>query len=149
MLLILFGRVMPVNDGFVLYIVPKVIKSTKTLRVNIKREQDSLANSVTMLRPLLVGDYSATRADIKRIIKTDTILKVKLNPCLFNHWTENNVSYSSEELDSIMGQYMLRLKFILSRYELKPPLGWDALLDSNLIKDRGFVKYRKLKVIVE
>lgn len=149
MLLILFGRVMPVNDGFVLYIVPKIINSTKTLRVNIKREQESLAISVNMLRPLLVGDYSATRTEIKRIFKNDAILKVKLNPCLFNHWTERNIPFDAEELEVLMSQYMLRLKFILSRYEMNPPLGWDAMLDSNLVKDRGFVKYRKLKVISE
>lgn len=155
MLVILFGRVMLLDadtdnkHGSILYIVPKVIKSVATLRINLKKEKKCLAQHTQMLMPVLVGEYDLTRFALAKLCREDTILQKNINQNLFTHWEFKDKPFDVNVFNNIMIDIQLRLQFIMKPREMNGPLGFDNLLNKNLINYKGFCAVRKYQTIEE
>lgn len=137
------------KQGFVLYIVPKIIKSTATLRINLKKEKNCLSQNTQMLRPLLVGDYNITRFALAKLCKEDIILKTDMDQNIFTHWSFKDKPFDIKVFNDIMTDIQLRLQFIMKPVEMNCPLGFDKLLEKNLIYYKGFCTVRKYQTIEE
>lgn len=137
------------KHGSVLYIVPKVIKSVSTLRINLKKEKQSLAQHTQMLMPVLVGEYDLTRFALSKLCREDTILQKDMNQNLFTHWEFKDKPFDVNVFNNLMMDIQLRLQFIMKPREMNGPLGFDKLLDKNLINYKGFCAVRKYQTIEE
>ncbi len=152
MLVILFGRVMLLEDhknGFVLYVVPKIIKSVATLRINLKKERDCLSRDTKMLVPVLVGEYNITRFKLAKICKDDIILKKNINQNLFNHWTFDSIPNNTNIFYEIIKDIQMRLQFVMKPMEMNGPFGFERHLQRNLTIYKGFCEYRRFQIIEE
>ena len=152
MLVMLFGRVSLIEDnhsGYSLYVVPKVIKSIKNVRANLKKEEKSISKNTKMLIPILVGEYNINRYELSKLCKNDTILKNNINSVLFTFWSFDKIKCDINSFYQKIYDIQLRLQFVLKKVEMNYPLGFDTFLKKNLIIHKGFSKVRKYQVIEE
>ncbi len=152
MLVMLFGRVSLIEDnhsGYSLYVVPKVIKSIKNVRANLKKEEKSISKNTKMLIPILVGEYNINRYELSKLCKNDTILKNNINSVLFTFWSFDKIKCDINSFYQKIYDIQLRLQFVLKKVEMNYPLGFDTFLKKNLIIHKGFIKVRKYQVIEE
>ena len=148
----LFGRVSLIEDnksGYSLYVVPKVIKSIKNVRANLKKEEKSLSRDTKMLMPVLVGEFNINRYDLNKICKEDTILKNNINSMIFTFWSFDKITCDINSFYQKIYDIQMRLQLILKKVEMNYPLGFDKFLRKNIINHRGFVKVRKYQSIEE
>ena len=114
MFLVLFQRVMNLEDKIVLYIVPKIINSNNhNFRSYFRKEQNSLARDVYMLQPILIGDYDLSRYKLHKICKEDTVLEIYKNSELFLHYSNVFNDLNITKLNDFSNDIKNRLKFVL------------------------------------
>lgn len=152
MLVMLFGRVSLIEDnhsGYSLYVVPKVIKSIKNVRANLKKEEKSISKNTKMLIPILVGEYNINRYELSKLCKNDAILKININSVLFTFWSFNKIKCDVNSFYQQIYDIQLRLQLVLKKTEMNYPLGFDKLLKKNIINYKGFAAVRKYQIIEE
>jgi hypothetical protein len=152
MLVILFGRVMPTDENHHLYIVIKTINNIKSIRATLKKEQNCLARSVKMIKPVLVGEYDLNRHDVYNHCKEDVLLSKDLNTKLFVNWLfiieKQNKCAIKTFYDHLL-DIKMRLQFVLKKREMNYPLYFDDMLSKNIIEKNGFIIVRKYYSIEE
>jgi hypothetical protein len=137
---------MQLEDKIVLYIVPKIINSnTHNFRSYFRKEQNSLAKDVYMLKPILLGDYDLTRYKIHKICKTDTILEKYINSDLFLHWSHVFNNLNITQINNFSNDIKQRLQFILKKDENTLSINFEQIVEENFIEYKSFYKLKSLK----
>lgn len=150
MMLILFQRVMQLEDKIILYVVPKIINSNNhnnsaNIRSHFKKEQNSLASNVFMLKPILIGDYELSRYKIYKICKDDSVLNSFLNSEIFLHWSNTFDKLDLDEINNFSKDIKKRLQFIFKKYEIKKISYFEDIVNENFIEYKSFYKIKSVK----
>lgn len=141
---------MQLEDKIVLYVVPKIINSNNSnnsanIRSHFKKEQDSLASNVYMLKPILIGDYELSRYKIHKLCKDDIVLKIFMNSELFLHWNGLFDSLDLIKLNNFSDDIKKRLRFVLEKYEIKKISYFQDIVNANFIEYKSFYKLKSIK----
>jgi hypothetical protein len=148
MFLILFQRVMYLEDKIVLYVVPKIINSNNKLnsiKSCFQKEQKSLAKDVFMLKPVLVGEYDLSRYKLYKFCKSDKLLEKYINSELFLHYTNSFNNLNISHMNNFSNDIKQRLQFILKKYETKLILNFEQIIHENLIEYKSFYVVKRIK----
>lgn len=150
MMMILFQRVMQLENEIILYIVPKFINTNSpnvltNIRSHFKNEQNSLATDVHMLKPILVGEYELSRSKIHKLCKEDSLIKQFLDTDLFFHFTNKFNDLNTIQINNFSNDIKKRLQFVLTKYENNLLLDFKEIVDQNFVEYKSFYKVKSIK----